>query len=799
MDRTDNDIKTDENDAMSTQQGNVYKTDHDQTALCKDEEKVYMITGLAVSNESVKDATASSEPLVSQQLAISHSSLPALDDTGSGEKGDNASQNDEVQLVEEQTGFRQSNEQQFNTDSALRSSNQHTNDNLSFSPDQEGDSSDGDATSEPSQLTMNEPVPKSSKTNDNKQLTQSKFVSDIYMYRDNDSNKSWDTFPKESSPVPILYDHTPQHTRLDNMEKISNEDTEHWPQIKDSKDTICKDTKQSQSCKDTKQSQSNAQDNKDETQPVMDTADSNITKAERSAVNNHSNVDSGISVDKKENIQEPTDSTSDDDANSTTIRDHCDNLSYAQGVIVYENRIDTNGENAALDGGIQLVPVEPVVHLRQSDTFDVTSDNSVSKSVEFSDDTSTEKHSTEKDDQGTLILTSVDNQGEPVNASYSDSQNADDPATVGKAEQTSHVEDCGTQNPTQRGSKTVNVDVSPELTTNDTELSSQRTKAESDSGCSGLDENSDHSSTPLPVSNDSNDATVSTKPDAHEKPVNEKEQKDSKQTKQNREVLEKQCTLNPISPNAECIEHKTDSTVKKKSDDMTPSNSSEKASNKNPINKISDTKRKNDSTSYSKRKKPYTSKACTKPIKESLTGIDDDGYANTSSPNSKEQSRQKDEMNNEDSRVKKKNSKTRNRKTVQTSIKQELKTQMSNYLYDERRMLGFNPNSAPSAPAFSTVLYSPVQLHKRIRPDPRSCYKPMVSGRESKRLSKLANQTFDSLDIGEIWNFHEFKIGKGTMEKSPRNGFVQNYSRHLGNILHTSEYSRFYDKLYSKK
>ena len=104
-----------------------------------------------------------------------------------------------------------------------------------------------------------------------------------------------------------------------------------------------------------------------------------------------------------------------------------------------------------------------------------------------------------------------------------------------------------------------------------------------------------------------------------------------------------------------------------------------------------------------------------------------------------------------------------------------------------------------SAPAFSTVLYSPVQLHKRIRPDPRSCYKPMVSGRESKRLSKLANQTFDSLDIGEIWNFHEFKIGKGTMNKSPRNGFVQNYSRHLGNILHTSEYSRFYDKLYSKK
>ena len=34
------DIKTDENDAMSTQQGNVYETDHDQTALCKDEEKV---------------------------------------------------------------------------------------------------------------------------------------------------------------------------------------------------------------------------------------------------------------------------------------------------------------------------------------------------------------------------------------------------------------------------------------------------------------------------------------------------------------------------------------------------------------------------------------------------------------------------------------------------------------------------------------------------------------------------------------------------------------------------------------
>ena len=777
MDRTDNDIRTDEKDAMSAQRGNVYKTGHNQTALCKEEEKVGAITGLAVSNEGVKDTTDTSEPLVSQQPAISHSNLSALDGTGSGEKGGNASQNNEAQLVEKQMSFRQSDGQQVKTDSALYSSNQHSNDNLSFSPDADSYSSDGEVTSEPIQLTTNEPVPKSSITNDNEQLTQSKFVSDIY--RDNSSNESLDTFPKESSPVPILYDHSPQQTPLDNMEKISNEETEHWPQIKDSSDTIHKDTKQSQS---------DVLDNKGESKPDMDTADSNITKAEQSAVNHPSTVDSGISDDKKEEIQEPTDSVCDNNANTTAVKNDCDNFANAQRVSVNEKGVDES--------------VEPVVLSRQSETFDVSSDNSTTnqselKSVGLSD--VTEKCSTEKDDQGTPTLTSVDNRSEPVNAAYSDSQNADVPATAGIAEQTSHVEDGGIQNPTQGGSKTVNVDVSPELTTNDTELSSQRTKAESDSGCSGLDENSDHSSTPLPVSNDSNGATVSTKPNPHEKPVNEKQHEDSKQTKQNREVLEKQCTLNPISPNAECIEHKTDSTVKKKSDNMTPSNSSEKASNKNPVNKNNDTKRKTDSTPTSKRNKPSTSTARTKPVKESPTGIDDDGYANTSSPNSKDQGHQKDEMNDEGSKVKNKNAKPRNRKTVQTSIKQELKTQMSNYLYDERRMLGFNPNSAPSAPAFSTVLYSPVQLHKRIRPDPRSCYKPMVSGRESKRLSKLANQTFDSLDIGEIWNFHEFKIGKGTMNKSPRNGFVQNYSRHLGNILHTSEYSRFYDKLYSKK
>ena len=777
MDRTDNDIRTDEKDAMSAQRGNVYKTGHNLTELCKEEEKVGAITGLAVSNEGGKDTTDTSEPLVSQQPAISHSNLSALDGTGSGEKGGNASQNNEAQLVEKQMSFRQSDGQQVNTDSALYSSNQHSNDNLSFSPDADSYSSDGEVTSEPIQLTTNEPVPKSSITNDNEQLTQSKFVSDLY--RDNSSNESLDTFPKESSPVPILYDHSPQQTPLDNMEKISNEETEHWPQIKDSSDTIHKDTKQSQS---------DVLDNKGESKPDMDTADSNITKAEQSAVNHPSTVDSGISDDKKEEIQEPTDSVCDNNANTTAVKNDCDNFANAQRVSLNEKGVDES--------------VEPVVLSRQSETFDVSSDNSTTnqselKSVGLSD--VTEKCSTEKDDQGTPTLTSVDNRSEPVNAAYSDSQNADDPATAGIAEQTSHVEDGGIQNPTQGGSKTVNVDVSPELTTNDTELSSQRTKAESDSGCSGLDENSDHSSTPLPVSNDSNGATVSTKPNPHEKPVNEKQHEDSKQTKQNQEVLEKQCKLNPISPNPECIKNKTDSTVKKKSDNMTPSNSSEKASNKNPVNKNNDTKRKTDSTPTSKRNKPSTSTARTKPVKESPTGIDDDGYANTSSPNSKDQSRQKDEMNDEGAKVKNKNSKPRNRKTVQTSIKQELKTQMSNYLYDERRMLGFNPNSAPSAPAFSTVLYSPVQLHKRIRPDPRSCYKPMVSGRESKRLSKLANQTFDSLDIGEIWNFHEFKIGKGTMNKSPRNGFVQNYSRHLGNILHTSEYSRFYDKLYSKK
>ena len=777
MDRTDNDIRTDEKDAMSAQRGNAYKTGHNQTVLCKEEEKVGAITGLAVSNEGVKDTTDTSEPLVSQQPAISHSNLSALDGTGSGEKGGNASQNNEAQLVEKQMSFCQSDGQQVNTDSALYSSNQHSNDNLSFSPDADSYSSDGEVTSEPIQLTTNEPVPKSSITNDNEQLTQSKFVSDIY--RDNSSNESLDTFPKESSPVPILYDHSPQQTPLDNMEKISNEETEHWPQIKDSSDTIHKDTKQSQS---------NVLDNKGESKPDMDTADSNITKTEQSAVNHPSTVDSGISDDKKEEIQEPTDSVCDNNANTTAVKNDCDNFANAQRVSVNEKGVDES--------------VEPVVLSRQSETFDVSSDNSTTnqselKSVGLSD--VTEKCSTEKDDQGTPTLTSVDNRSEPVNAAYSDSQNADDPATAGIAEQTSHVEDGGIQNPTQGGSKTVNVDVSPELTTNDTELSSQRTKAESDSGCSGLDENSDHSSTPLPVSNDSNGATVSTKPNPHEKPVNEKQHEDSKQTKQNQEVLEKQCKLNPISPNPECIKNKTDSTVKKKSYNMTPSNSSEKASNKNLVNKNNDTKRKTDSTPTSKRNKPSTSTVRTKPVKESPTGIDDDGYANTSSPNSKDQSRQKDEMNDEGAKVKNKNSKPRNRKTVQTSIKQELKTQMSNYLYDERRMLGFNPNSAPSAPAFSTVLYSPVQLHKRIRPDPLSCYKPMVSGRESKRLSKLANQTFDSLDIGEIWNFHEFKIGKGTMNKSPRNGFVQNYSRHLGNILHTSEYSRFYDKLYSKK
>ena len=312
MDRTDNDIKTDENYATSTQPGNMYETDLDQTALCKDEEKVDMITGLAVSNESVKDATATSEPVVSQQLAIFHSSLPALDDTGSGEKGDNASQNDEAQLVEDQTGFRQSNEQKVNADGALNPSNQHSNDDLSFCPDHKADSysSDGDVTSEPNQLTTNEPVSKSAITNDNEQLTQSKVVSDLY--RDSGSNESLDTFPKESSPVPILYDHSPQHVRHDNMEKISNEDTEHWPQIKDSSDTTHKDTKRFQS---------DVQDNKDEIKPDIDTADSNITKAEQSAVNFPSNVDSGISIDKKENIKEPTDSASDDNANLTSIKD----------------------------------------------------------------------------------------------------------------------------------------------------------------------------------------------------------------------------------------------------------------------------------------------------------------------------------------------------------------------------------------------------------------------------------------------------------------------------------------------
>ena len=315
MDRTDNDIKTDENYATSTQPGNMYETDLDQTALCKDEEKVDMITGLAVSNESVKDATATSEPVVSQQLAIFHSSLPALDDTGSGEKGDNASQNDEAQLVEDQTGFRQSNEQKVNADGALNPSNQHSNDNLSFSPDADSYSSDGEVTSEPIQLTTNEPVPKSSITNDNEQLTQSKFVSDLY--RDNSSNESLDTFPKESSPVPILYDHSPQQTPLDNMEKISNEETEHWPQIKDSSDTIHKDTKQSQS---------DVLDNKGESKPDMDTADSNITKAEQSAVNHPSTVDSGISDDKKEEIQEPTDSVCDNTANTTAVKNDCDNL-----------------------------------------------------------------------------------------------------------------------------------------------------------------------------------------------------------------------------------------------------------------------------------------------------------------------------------------------------------------------------------------------------------------------------------------------------------------------------------------
>lgn len=604
---------------------------------------------------------------------------------------------------------------------------------------------------------------------DSRQLTTSKNESDQEIMENTEdkvsthSKDTSDAYPTASSPVPVLYDHDVPSEGVDDTKHeadnsheadVTQESYTHdqevgsSPQQQQDPNTLtpASETRKENSPEgvlppDTMSSRDTTKDNQKPDLYVEKTATSNTDDKAQTEICEDSDPKSAVSN------EESTDTV------------HHDKVSPQE---ICDNPASERAKSSTSDDHLQGSEISIDRKLPQDHNIDSNQSFAVSAGIETNHDTSQNK--------------------------FSITQAAEEPSTSTKdiAENSTFEENIQTTKDDGLKITNISTDKSSELPTQNPKNESKSISAESDSGCSGLDGSSDRSHNILTPVDKSTDVGLS---ERVENDVGTKSTNKSKPRENNDKIISNDNNGKQYQTQPEGVsnEKKSGGRSYKKpeskaktgtsSKDQLPESTEKSRSPKTVTEK--DQRKKGRTKTQSKLRKPSNDESI-KPSGKLGSGIQrtcaDQLATKREKPNPK---------------------KSAGRPV--NSVKHELNTQLSNYLYDERRMLGFNPNSSPSAPAFSTVLHSPVKLHKRDRPDPRSCYRPMVSQSESKRLSKIANQMFDSLDISEIWNFHEFKVGKGTLNKSPRNGFVQNYSRHLGNILHTSEYQRFYDQLYSKK
>lgn len=140
--------------------------------------------------------------------------------------------------------------------------------------------------------------------------------------------------------------------------------------------------------------------------------------------------------------------------------------------------------------------------------------------------------------------------------------------------------------------------------------------------------------------------------------------------------------------------------------------------------------------------------------------------------------------------------------SVKKLVKRELKQQLSRYMNNDRRLLAFDPSGGKASKEI-LLQESPNTSRRRKSPKKRPLGVKLTTSTpvkkpEAARLAHYARETLDGIDLEQIWQFHQFRVGK-TLDRKPQNGFVQNYSRHFGSILKSDHYTQYYKNIYDKE